>query len=684
LVDLSSAGGCVSVHLGMLPSELIVAISANLHFDAKHRLAQACKAFHQSLLADLRCDRILLRAVRVTSLSTLARVLVDIAALPPRRQEAALGRLARSLHQMHESMAPRAVCTLLDAIAALPPERRPVPLASLIRRFGDVPQGARPPELEGRAIELALDAPMVQRGALLAQCLGHLGIATLRRVPLACWLSLAAEVDAEDRAAMLAHLAHVTSFGLTMSQWWPACERLLAACLGPSPAAAMAPWHRAAVLQALAEELDCHVEDDDVAVPGAEPSALSQAWHMLFDATSDLPPREAAPAFGALARCLDGAPMLLAQQGWNRLRLCAARYEMVDRIGLLVVLTQSETSGAFEPEVWDAILAMSARVPPALASAVLCQLARLLVAQTIDEAGNGRWMALLSHIGELPAEYRLAPLQGTAMTMTCRHGDAGATWWTGIEAQLLRLEPSERASLLAEWARADLLPPAVWDSILDEAGRFPAALQPALLTGLATSGELVCEASAPARRWIALFRLTQRLEPRQQLDPLMALTTALERLPRSAAESPRGLMTAAIRALPPELAAKLLGARAQSITDARTWHWCFALATVLPAVLQSLILSRLAVTAARLGLARMPALALWDSLLWAIKALPPDYRARALLEMPALVASLPRATQRDAEAQIVRELARTPEADWPAWFHGDGGSPAKRARHGTD
>jgi hypothetical protein len=680
LIDLSTAAGPVRVHLRMLPDELIVTIASYLPFEAKHRFAQASRTFHRSLLADLRCDRILLRLGRVTTTSTLVRALVDIATLPAQRHDAALSRLARRLHRLHDSMAATAIHALLDAIAALTPERRLVPLSSLIHRLGDVPQSARQPDLQARAVDLALDAPVVQRGPLLAQCLRHLGIATLRRLPLARWLRLAKAVHAEDRAAMLAQLAHVTAFGRTMSQWRPACEQLLHACLRSSPGAAMASWHRAAVLQALAEELECHVEDDDVSAEGAETPALAHAWHTLFDAASDLPPRDAAPVLGALACCLDGAPAMLVEQGWCRLRLCAARYAVADRIGLLVVLRQSEASDPFEPEVWDAVLAMSARVPQALAGVVLSQLARLLMGQATDAAGHARWSALLSRVGELPVEHRLGPLHRAAMTLTCRRGDAGAIWWAGIQAQLGRLDPSERASLLAECARADVLPPGVWDGILDQAGHFPAALQPALLAGLAASGELVCDAPAPARRWSALFRLTQQLEPRQQLDPLMALTTALERLPRSAVDSPCASMAAAIGALPPDLAAKLLSTRALSITDARTWHWCFAQTTILPAVLQPLILSRLAGTAARLGLARMPALALWNSLLAAIQALPRDYRARALLEMPALVGSLPRATQRDAEAQIGRELARMPEADWPAWFHGDDPRPAKSAR----
>lgn len=143
-------------------------------------------------------------------------------------------------------------------------------------------------------------------------------------------------------------------------------------------------------------------------------------------------------------------------------------------------------------------------------------------------------------------------------------------------------------------------------------------------------------------------------------------------------------MASAIRALPVHMAARLLGKRALSVNDAGTWQWCLAGTVTLPAVVQAPILSRLACAAARLRLARMPALQLWDSLMAAIDALPRLYRARPLLDMPALVPMLPRGAQRDAQAQIAAELARTPEADWPAWFDGHGERAPKRARRGPE
>lgn len=684
LVDLATGDKPVRVVLEWLPSELIAGIAAYLPFEDRHRFSQASAGLHRVLLADLQAERIVLCAARVTTLSTLARALAEIAALPRRRHEAALCGLAQGLHRLHESMAARAIQALLDAVAALPPERRRLPLTGLIRSLGDVPQSTRQPWLEARAIELALDAAPPQRGPLLAKCLRHLGIATLRGRSLGRWLRLAEPLCEADRAAVLAQLAHVTGFGKSMGQWDAARDRLLDAVLRPPQGSGMAPRHRAEVLRALAEELECHLEDEnegDASAPGAGPSAVERVWTGLFDAAAALPAPDAIPVFGALARCLEGASAPFVDRAWQRLRHCAGRFSTQDRIALLAVLTQCLTADASAAQIWDALMAIPMQLPDALAGMVLSQLARLLMEQGADAGLPARWAALLARIASLPPACRLAPLRAAATTMAWLPGGVGATLWPALQAQLSRLGPSERAPLLAECARADTLPPGVWDGIFAQACQAPAPLRPALLAALASSGELVRRAPTPRHRWLALFRQTRQLDAGQRFEPLLALTLALERLPQAAARAPAALLAAAIAALPASDAARLLGTRALSITDVRTWRWCLDRALTLPPVLQSLLLSRLASAAARLGLARMAVQALWDLLWPAIAALPRTYRARPLLEMPALVALLPRTAHRDAQAQIAAELARTPEADWPAWFDAQGERAPKRSKH---
>lgn len=528
LVDLATGAAPVRVHLQMLPAELIVGIANYLPFHARHDFSQASVGMHRALHADLRFDRIALRVDRVVTLSTLSRALREIGCLPRQRHEAALAGLARGLRGLHESMAERAIGALLDTLAALAPERRMGPLSRLIRSLGHAPQSARPGCLESRALALALEAALPERGPLLVLCLRHLGIATLRSMSLARWLRLAEPLREADRAAVMAHLAHVTGFGQSMSQWRPEREQLLDATLRARRGMVMAPRHRAEVLRALAEELDCHFEDEEqgenanpahAGVTGAAGrSSMHDVWHDLFDLAVGLPPLEAVPVVGALARCLDGAPPTWAEQGWDRVRDCAAGYEPVDRVALLIALAQCEMPDALLPAVWQALMTLSERLPDAMQSMVLSQLAGLLMGQAPDAELQARWMALLSRVRKLPPPCRLAPLHGAAGTMGWLHGDAGAMLWPALEAELATLGPDDRAPLLAECARVDRLPRGVWDSLFAQARDFPSGLQAPLLAALASSGELVCRAPDPARRWLAVFRLTQALGAEQQVD----------------------------------------------------------------------------------------------------------------------------------------------------------------------